>query len=265
MLSWEIENGIISNLTMGKDQLINPWGVETADSWGFFSLEKNIGYRHFRSDEETRFDHKDSSINLKVEMPEGNWRLSSADSLKLNSIVRTVRLQTLTESWFMDFVLRFRFKKSHFDFAEIAGQKIYHQDSNVYHQYPVREVWLHGPRYRICLKMLDVLHGHQLSPYMYVRDFKDEWVVHIRLLPSNNDRLVIKLCNQWSKTKPLSPFLNEELLKKAWVKKNLLYRSERQPYKNKFMRILCPNAFPLINLAPMQELFIKAECIIYEK
>lgn len=264
MLSWQIDEGIISGLKMGQDQLINPWGIETADSWGFFSLEKNIGYRHFRTDEIFMHENKRSNLDLKVEMPEGHWRLGMVDQLTENSIIRSVNLDTINASWFMDFVMRFRFKKSHFDYAEIAGQKIFHQNSNVYHQYPVDEAWLHGKNYRVKLKILEVIHDDKFSPYLYVRDYQDEWIVHIRLLPSATEKMVIKLCNRWSQTKPLSPFLNHELLKKKWIQNYLLYRSERRPYQNKLMRVICPNAFPLVCVAPHQNLMIKSECTIYD-
>lgn len=265
MLSWKIEEGIISSLKMREaEQLINPWGIETADSWGFFSLEKNIGYRHFRTDKDTHREIKKSQLNLEVEMPEGHWIMRVADQLTEKSVIRTVNLNTLKESWFMDFVMRFRFKKKYFDYAEIADKKIIHANSNVYHQYPVNEAWLKGKKYNVHLQVQDLIHGDEFAPFLYVRDYQDEWIIHIRFLPLKTEKTIIKLCNGWCKTKPLSPFLNQELLKKIWIRNQLLYRSERKPYENKLMRVLCPNAFPLVSLPANKNLLIKAECTIYE-
>ena len=40
MLNWEIENNVIQKLFYNNQNIIKPWGFETADSSAFFSLEK---------------------------------------------------------------------------------------------------------------------------------------------------------------------------------------------------------------------------------
>lgn len=264
MLDWKVSNGVISQLHYGNDQLIYPWGVETADSWGFFSLENGIGYRNLVSCEKFQHNSHVSSASLRVEMPEGNWELLTCDKLQKNSIERYVHLKTLSDSWFMDFVMRFRFQKKFFNYAEIAGLKIEHQNSNIYHQFQVNEATLVGNKYRMKLNIIETLYEQSFACYLYVRDYNDEWVVHVRLLPTQNHKMIIKLCNKWTKTKPLPLLISDEILRKNWLRKKLLYRSERNPYQNKVMRLICPNAFPLVNLKPEQELMIKAECKIYE-
>ena len=52
MLSWTVNDGVIKELRKGGENIIFPWGIETADTLGFFSLEKNVGYRHTREEEE---------------------------------------------------------------------------------------------------------------------------------------------------------------------------------------------------------------------
>ena len=45
MISWEINEGCITKIFYKGKNLILPWGVETADDCGHFSLELFKGYR----------------------------------------------------------------------------------------------------------------------------------------------------------------------------------------------------------------------------
>ena len=96
MLAWTVEQGVIRELLVDGDNIIRPWGVETADSSGFFSLENSVGYRHLREFEAFHADDKQSDSELVVRMPEGRWRLHLNESIEdRSSVLRTARIEAL--------------------------------------------------------------------------------------------------------------------------------------------------------------------------
>lgn len=264
MLKWNVESGVVAELSYKEKNLILPWGIETADAWGFFSLEKGIGYRHEILSESDYQVNSSSETKLKVQMPEGPWNLEVKNQLSEHHIVRETRLSPEGQSWHMDFVMRYRFLKENFEEALIGDQRLGHRGTNVYYQYPVKEVKLLGKHLNAHISVTDFHCPKGFKLLMYVRDYQNEWIVHIRFLPVTQERLVIKLCNRWYKTRPIPQFVTDELLKSDSLKERLLYRSERRPYKNKVMRLICPNAFPLEKLSGSDSFWIKSECRFYE-
>jgi len=259
-MKWKIENNCISKLDVKGDNLILPWGMETADSSAFFSLEDGVGYRYQMISREV--DHTDQHYRgcYVVQMVEGKWKLNIEDKiLSEHSLHRTAKLLCLEDSHFMDFVMRFRFKKSYFPFAMIDGKKFQHANTNIYYQYPVREASLEGEKYQITLNVEEVQCPESLSPYMYVRDHEDEWVVHARMLPVNWDKEVVKLCNPWAKTRPLPQVLSNFLLAVPAIKKSLWYRGEKKPFTNRIMRRINPLACPIVKLKQGEELLWKVK------
>ena len=80
--------------------------------------------------------------------------------------------------------MRFCFSKESFDYAEIAGRRIRHTNSNVWHQYPVTEVILQNKDTRLSVKVVGVVESAgKFKQEMYVRDEPDHWIVHARLMP----------------------------------------------------------------------------------
>ena len=59
MIHWKIKNNTIHQLFADKSNLIFPWGIETADSSAFFSMEEGVGYR-YRVLEQERFSDEKS-------------------------------------------------------------------------------------------------------------------------------------------------------------------------------------------------------------
>ena len=234
MLRWKIERNVISELYYGNDNIILPWGVETADSSAFFSLEKGVGWRHKRVEETYRWDDMVYRANVTTKMKEGLWRLEVNDSIDEGGCLeRRCEIECLEDSIFMDFVMRFRFRKVFFEYAEIAGNRYSHKNTNVYYQFPVDRVHLKGHSFGVEIRIKDALVPEQMTPCMYVRDHGDEWVVHARMLPTVPCKNVIKLCNRWTGTRPLPQWLSDILLASTKLKAALWYRSELSPYQNK--------------------------------
>ncbi|WP_312518527.1 hypothetical protein [Anaerospora sp.] len=266
-LMWKISNHVISELYVNGTNIIYPWGFETADSSAFFSLEAGVGWRHqcLKEFYDSSLDH--FTANIVTQMKEGKWELNIADKIEsLNQVTRFVEAQCHEESIFMDFVMRFRFKKEHFEFAQISGKKIYHKASNVYHQYPVNVVVLSGNQFDIKIKIMDSKVPSQMEPVMYVRDSDNEWVVHVRMLPKIYEKEVIKICTRWARTRPLPQPLSNLILKNKKLRNFLWYRGEVNPHNYNFpLKLFNPSAYPMCRLARGTKLMWKVSTEINEK
>lgn len=249
-INWEINNNVISKLYVNDKNIIYPWGFETADSSAFFSLESGVGWRYNCIKENHNFDDKKYEANITTKMKEGKWDLKIRDHIVNESqLERMVEAECLEDTNFMDFVMRFRFKKEYFNVASIADKNIYHKKSNIYHQYPVQQVKLMGDDIGIKINILDSDVPAQMSPVMYVRDSGNEWVIHVRMLPKICDKEVIKICTKWAQTRPLPSLITKIILKSNKIKQFLWYRGEVAPYNNNlFLKIFNPSAYPMTRL-----------------
>ena len=265
MLKWKIEKNVIKELFYNDKNIINPWGIETADSWSFFSMEEGIGYRFTVLDKKISVSNDRLTSFFHVKMREGEWILETADIIVGNSISRTAKLKCITDSIFMDFVVRFRFKKYFFSSGEIANKKIKHTSSNVYHQFEVTHASLVGDALSVDVKIVEAKTNNKFTPCLYIRDHQDEWVVHARMIPIGADKEVIKLCSRYFKTSPLPNFLTKVILSSKKIKNYLWYHSEHSPYKSRLANFFSPNAFPMIKLYAGQEIEWKVEIQINEQ
>ena len=264
MLKWRINKNVISELYYKGQNIINPWGFETADSSAFFSLEKGVGWRYKKLEETYNFDDFSFKANLITQMQEGKWQLSIDDNIEENTIIRKVEAITLEECFFMDFVMRFRFKKEFIEYAQISDKTYYHNDTNIYYQYPVDRVFLKGKGFDINISIVDKIVPEKMEPVMYVRDNKDEWVVHVRMVPKSWDKEVIKICTAWAGTRSLPQFISKPLLSIKTIKEALWYRGERSPYKCRiFRRFINPCAFGMVKVKESSKLMwhVKMEII----
>jgi len=264
MLKWKIEKNVISELYVNSKNIIYPWGFETADSSAFYSLEDGFGYRYKILNQSIEFSDKHYKAEIVTKMKEGKWKLKINDYIENENIInRYVEAITLEDSYFMDFVMRFRFKKEFIRFAKIADNVIYHKNTNIYYQYPVKEVFLKGKEFDIKISIIDKIVPKKMKPVMYVRDNNEEWIVHVRMIPEKWDKEVIKLCTSWAKTRPLPQYLSNILLKWKWLKNELWYRGEKNPYKNKIIRrFLNPCAFAMVKVRKNERLMWNVRCEI---
>jgi len=264
MLKWKIEKNVISKLYVNNKNIIYPWGFETADSSAFYSLEDGFGYRYKIISQEIKFSDKCYKAKIVTKMKEGKWELNIDDKIiNDKTIERKVEAITLEDSFFMDFVMRFRFKKEFIEYAKIADKVIFHKNTNIYYQYPVEEVFLKGKEFDIKISIIDKIVPKNMKPVMYVRDNNGEWIVHVRMIPKKWDKEVIKVCTSWAKTMPLPQFFSDFLLKWKWLKGELWYRGEKNPYKNKIIRkFLNPCAFAMVKVAKNEKLMWNVRCEI---
>jgi len=255
MLKWKIEHGVVSKLFIDNVNYINPWGAETADSSAFFSLEEGVGYRYKYLKRKHDFNESKNTHSLKIEMKEGIWNLDTVDEIIDDNLVRrSMELNCIEESYLMDFVLRYRFLKEHFEYAEIDNKKFFHKDTNIYHQFPVDTVFLKGKKKSINIK-INECHSHEnFRPEMYVRDRGDEWIVHVRMFPKKSDKDVIKLCSEIFKTRPLPEFVTKLILLSKNLKEKIWYRGEKSPYSSKVLRAINPNGFALVKISAGEKL-----------
>lgn len=264
-MKWKINNKVISEVYYAGQNIINPWGVETADSSAFFSLEDNFGYLYKVNHEEYKASDTEYCYSIDNSMVEGQWIINGVERIEGNNILRELTLVCKEDSYFMDFVMRFRIRKDCIDYAVINNEKIYHKNSNKYFQYECKQVELVGKDFDIHIKCGKINLPDTMKQVMYVRDAKNEWVVHIRFLPKKWDKEVIKLCNSWYNTQSIPQSISKVLLRNTNLKKKLWYHNEISPYKSKLMKLLNPNAFPMVKLAKETELEINSSFEIIPK
>lgn len=246
-MSWKFEHNVLTELEIGGKNAILPWGIETADSSSFFSLEDGVGYRYQLEDFSHVIHESGANTSLISKMKQGRWKLECTDQIATRSVLRTAILTCLDDSVFMDYVMRFRFKKEHFHSATINGQTYTHKNTNIYNQHPVDHVSLDGIT-KLTVRIRDKKCPDSFVPMMYVRDRGDEWIVHARMIPRNGTFDVIKMCNRYMGTRPLPQWITKLLLIIPSIKEKLWYRGERSPYRNKVMRVLNPCAFSMVRL-----------------
>lgn len=252
-MEFEIKKDVIWSLKYDCENLINPFGIETSDTYSFFSLESTVGYRYKEIDSKSKYSNLCYEYEKIIDMHDGKWKLNGVEQIRENKLIRTVNVICLEDSYFIDFVMRFRVKKEFFDLAHIDGKQIPHRCTNIYYQYPVDNVSLTG-KYRVDIRVMDCIVPVKMFPYMYVRDHEDEWVIHARMVPQDCDRKVIKLCNSFCKTKPIPQWMTDILCSNNRIYEYLKYHNERTPYTNRIIRRISPNAFPLVLVKKGEEL-----------
>ena len=264
MIKWKIDRNVICGLYYKGQNIINPWGFETADSSSFFSLEENCGWRYKKLEENYCFDGTVFKARLITQMRQGKWNLSIHENIRENAIIRKVEANTLEDSLFMDFVMRFRFKKKFIAFARILDNKIYHNNTNIYYQYAADKVFLKGKGFDIWISIIDKIVPKKMEPVVYVRDHKDEWIVHIRMVPKEWDMEVVKICTSWAGTRPIPQIISKPLLSIKAIKDSLWYRGERNPYKSWiYRRFINPCAFGMVKVGKSSKLMwhVKLEIV----
>ncbi|TDT67877.1 GT2 family glycosyltransferase [Hypnocyclicus thermotrophus] len=247
-INWKINNNVISKLEINNENIINPFGIETADSYAFFSLEEGIGYKYKILSKNIKYDDKHYSYKIVNKMIEGLWEINGEESLNGKILNRKIELKCLEDSNFMDFVMRFRIKKEFVNKVLISDKELYYKNTNVYNQYSVKKVKLIGENFDIKITINDKIISEEMLPFIYARDNNGEWIIHVRMMPKIWHKEVIKLCNSWYKTQPINQILSKRILKNQKLKDYLWYHNERIPYKNKIMKFINPNAFPIVTL-----------------
>ena len=222
----EFEKSCVTKLFVEGQNIIKPWGFETADSTAFFSLSDG-GYGHRILERKSNITNSTNKTELTVQMHDGKWNLKINEELTGNKILRQHTLTTLEDSWFMDFVSRFQFKKEFFEKVIINDMELIHRNTNIYHQYPVNQVKLIGKDFDVIVTVREAVTTEKFKLYMYARDSGDVWVIHARLFPYKWDKEIIKICRSWY-NKAIPQKIANGLLKVDMIREFLWYRGERK-------------------------------------
>ena len=223
------KEGYIEKFFIDKKNIIYPWGIETSDSAGFFSLNENSCRQKVLS-KKIKIKNKMLSGEIESKLPHSHWKLIIDEKISENKIQRNNRLVCLDDCEFNDFVSRFRFQKEFINSVEIAGKKLFHKSSNIYYQFPTKKVILNlnsGKKIMIELKSYKTIPG--LEPVIYARDFGEEWIIHARLFPKSPKIKQIKILRDWY-NKAIPQYISNILLKIKPLYSFLWYRGERKGY-----------------------------------
>jgi hypothetical protein len=188
------ENGSLQKLNWGGQQCIHPWGLEMADAHSFFSLETG-GWDNDAAVLSQKNNRTHTENQLKLDMREGHWQLDWGTTVTETAVQRAASFTALANGWAMDFVMRFVFQRTAVTHAAIANQTIVWDGANYYHQYPAQSVTLFHGQGQIKIGVDAAEFPSDWQQVMYVRcsPQEDAWIVHLRLLPRQWSREIIKL------------------------------------------------------------------------
>ncbi|ELH4832432.1 hypothetical protein Q9Y03_000313 [Vibrio harveyi] len=258
------QSGSIYTLSIeNKENIINPWGIEFADSSSFYSIEDGFGFRYEELVERESYVKNTFFSFRKISLKHFKGEISIQEDELESSITRTIEMRAVKEGHLMDFVLRYRFKKESIRSFKINDKEIFHNDSNIYHQHPVSQVTgLLESGAKVCISVDGIECPPSMTPVMYVRDQKSEWIVHCRFIPKKDYVLntnVIKMCTAWAGSRKIPQKISNLLLCNHSIKKYLWYRAELRPYTNPLLRILFnPSAYSMAHIAKDDVLMIKS-------
>lgn len=203
------------------------WGVETSDRKSFFTLtDRALGCTVIRQAESQSED--EAHLDMDVRMHEGEWNLKVESQRLGPAILTRQRLTCTAPAVLQDFVLRYKFPERSFLEGEISGHRIRHENRNIWHQYPAREVILRGARSQARITLLSVDGAEVFDARMYIRDEPGSWIVHARLLPREPcQQHWIRWHNRWFKLELNEP-LAGLLMSSQRIKRWLWHLSERR-------------------------------------
>ncbi|MEZ4590645.1 MAG: hypothetical protein R3D55_05805 [Chloroflexota bacterium] len=248
------DHGSLAQLVWGGQQWIQPWGLEMSDAYSFFSLETG-GWQC----DSTPLEPQDGARRMKLSLREGQWQVQWQDVVpeNENTVKRTAVFTTLTDSWAMDLVMRFAFRRDLITQAQIADKRIVWDDANYYHQYPAQQVTLFHSQGRIQIELDKAEFAPDWQQWMYVRCSPQEnaWIVHLRLLPQKWVREIIKVRSVGARHWVLPTFFSRLLHLWPRLAAHLRYAGEFKRFN--FGRI---NAIPL-NFVPANSQFTLAATV----
>lgn len=203
------------------------WGVETADRGSFFTLTEGGCCFTIISDRVVS-EPQYALRTLEVRMAEGHWRLRLETVVSQSSLTFRSQLKALEDSWFQDFVNRYRFESRVFDQARIAGRDLHHVSSNRWYQFPVNRVELFGEDVSATVQVTKYHTAGRFRQEAYVRDEPlGNWVVHGRFIPHPPEALWIRWDTRFGRVVDLRGVWARWLLAARGMRSWLWYRAER--------------------------------------
>jgi hypothetical protein len=225
-IKWE--QGLIKEFSFANIRGFN-LGNETADRRSFYNpVENSFGVQILKDNVYASNDGNERHREVEVSMAEGEWYLRTSTLVRDQYIKMSQRLTCLENSLFQDFVMRFCFSKESFDQAQIAGRVIRHVNSNVWHQYAVKEVVLENELVQLSVRLLGAETAGKFRQEMYVRDEPNHWIVHARMIPVEPYALYwIRWANRFFRLS-LGARISSLLLMITPLKRMLWYLGERK-------------------------------------
>jgi hypothetical protein len=246
VLQADIRDGRLIQGQFGSIQF-GPWGFEASDRVSFLTTSEQS--RHVEV-----LEHPNRFL-----FAEGKWALeyqtrqeSHEPTLRINA-----QFTALRDGLLQDAVIHLVFDKSAFAYGEIANRRINHRNRDKYRLYPVNHVRLCGAEHSVDISLDHSEGTGRFTPYMYLRDRGDHWIVHARLLPDVKRDIDIVWLRWANRFFTLSA--PDRLAKLLWQMpggKAVLWRTREK------LGRLCPEvqAVPLNRLSAGQTLELGVSC-----
>lgn len=251
--------GSVEKLYVDKEQIARPWGIETADTISFFSLE--TGGWHTQVLQKSRPINKTNQHKtlFTVQMKEGSWQGDINEFIENDSLIRQFDYRALTNCWAMDIVMRFAFKKEVVQFAKVGGQHIEWDGADFYHQFQTDHVDLQLKNCVIRIAAQNLQFSPKWKPVMYVRCSPSEkaWIVHLRLLPIIGDKEIFKIRLIGNKHTHAPKFITRLIVSLPKVANHLRYAGEFK--RANFGRL---NIYPLVKIHKDEKFHLEANIFL---
>lgn len=202
-------------------------GVEVGSLESFYSFEnRTLGLVVGRR-ECLRVTQDQWRFHAAFELPGARLSLEERGELSGPHGVRRLTVKSDSESSIMDCVLRFVIPRQDVQQAFIGDREIVHRSSNRYHQYenaPVRLQMRSGKT--LAFTCPDSRHPSGMTPIVYLRDERQAWILHFRLLATKPDFFTFKGCHRlYNRSFPAA--LQYIALRSSYLRDRLLYVRER--------------------------------------
>lgn len=225
-----LNNGLLDTGQV-NDFVFSDFGIEFSDKYSFLTLTETprlVEINESSNNSESTQNNSYGTYDIKT--AEGNFQLdvnSSYDEVAKTILIKA-DLTALNEVNIQDFVIRMKFLKSKIKHALINGNEIFHKNSEKYYQFHTNQASLVG----INNKQLKITRTKEKicndsEAHIYVRDLKDYWIVHSRIFPTKDCKILwLRWINRFfslSFSRPIS----ESIRKFPFIFNFLWYRKER--------------------------------------
>ena len=241
LLKWIInpDNGCVVHISLGNIHMnVLGWGTETSDRYSFFSQDKLKDTKVKILKKHIKYDDRHIRSRFILELRESLIELILEDTIQKLNIKRHYRLKMLQDGFLSDFVVRAVFNVNNINWAEIARTRYAHLNTNLYYEFPVTNIKLRTQFGFIESEVYKFIAPSNFVLVSYIRDEPpDKWVVHHRLLSSQDDEVLFQIYKFTFNSK-VFPFI-----KWSWIKQHFWLLNERKLSKIPFTFQTSSNSF----------------------
>ena len=256
------DQGFLEGLQYEGTELIIPWGIETADPWGFFSPNQD-GVRCI-SQRSVSTEPMKMSAAFSVAVGRTHLDITEEASVQGDTVHRAVCMTPLQDTHIADFVAQYRFRSELFHTALINGIQLPHRNTGLNYMHPVEHVTLIGEKLQVDIDVRQWSGAGKFRMFAYVRDNPGLWTVHLRQLPKHGDREYVKIGKSWFNSQPLPSLLSAVLLRIPRFRRRFWYGGERRKPRG-LLFYFNPTIFPYGLLKAGETLTIESTCRISER